>query len=205
MAWLRKKRKIQDICYEKLKKQIKQIKEANEKLKNMQDEFEDYKKNTIFNKRKIPDENIGNAIYIVQTSESIFKIGKTANITNRTDTFRTRTPLAKVVHVRKTKNHHVLEKVIHCILEKYRFDHGRELFEVQLEIAVNALNIALIGYCYRIAFKNLANCFEEWKLQNDNNYQINPLNKKRLYEYISNKLLSSNVYNGKRLYMDSLE
>ncbi|KAJ3065722.1 hypothetical protein HK102_007828 [Quaeritorhiza haematococci] len=81
------------------------------------------------------------------------KIGKTSNISNRKSNFQTsHASRVEIVHQVSTSNAHVIEQVVHSLLQRYH--HGKEFFNCEITHSINLMDFTSAVY------DTLKGCYE---------------------------------------------
>jgi prophage antirepressor-like protein len=124
---------LDDIIFNQSKELKKQLEESKKTLEEKDKllELERRERNKLLN-RKFYNAKPGHLIYLFRDSEgpnASYKIGKTENIIQREDFYSKLTKSGSIIYIQYCLNCHVVERVLHHMLDKYRINPKQEWFK----------------------------------------------------------------------------
>lgn len=127
--------KLENIYNQLIKEEIKTLDTTTKLLKQTQQQLkkEQSHKNQIL-RRKYYDMKPGDVIYLYQDNEesndSLLKIGKSKNISEREKTYSNMSKNGTMVYVKRCLNCDLTESLLHHLLDKYRVNSKQEWFKL---------------------------------------------------------------------------
>jgi len=129
-----------------LKRQLKQqknlIEDKDKELEHTKNELQKISK---LKTKKWYDTEAGDILYGVisntEDANSIIKLGKAKNGTNREGNYFTHNQTGEMFYIRKCYNCYLAEKVLFHILDKYRIHNNKEWFNISKDLAIYSIDI----------------------------------------------------------------